>query len=109
MTAEFSNVDRLTDTPIPGRVNAAGGSNPDKKDQGFSKALKDKLKEKLDKDGDHKDELVLSDEQDDDHDREHRSDDSSDEPVQTEPVDEPVENVEGAEAEAPGEHIDLTA
>lgn len=59
MAETFFPVDNLPDTPTSDKVNPTAGSDPNKKEQGFSKALREKMKEKLKKEAHKKDELVL--------------------------------------------------
>ncbi len=109
MSEEFSNVDRVINAPIPGRVNQAEGSDPDRKDQGFSKALKKKMEEKLEEDGDQNDEVILHDEAENDEYREDRPEASSDDSDLEAEIEENDEEDERADLAAPSKHIDLTA
>lgn len=101
MTEEFSSVDRLINAPVPGRVNPAGESNPDKK-QGFAKTLKKKMeKKKKDEDGYEPSELL----QEDDADTVEPDDDPEQKPDPAEHSEKSADTRSGP----PSDHIDLKA
>lgn len=93
----FSSVDNLSGVSTTERVNPADRSNKDKKKNGFSDVLKEKMKEKLDKE---KDLLILQHEESEkEEEQDEKKDDQQDE----------QKHEDDTNQDSSAEHIDLKA
>jgi hypothetical protein len=106
MAESLDPIERLPDTPQNDRVNPTDRSNPEKKDNGFSNALKEKMKERLKKKALDKDEVILEDY--DEH--RHQSDTENAEAGHETPEEAVEETDAGDESDDDTlEHVDLKA
>lgn len=102
MAESLDPIERLPDNKPSDRVNPADRSNPEKKDNGFSSVLKEKMKEKLKEKALQKDEVILDNEPE-----QERQSDLHDEQSDASQVEAAETNDESDEQ--PLEHVDLKA
>ncbi|UCE23376.1 MAG: hypothetical protein JSU74_08715 [Candidatus Zixiibacteriota bacterium] len=102
MTESLDPVEHKPDTPHSDRVNPADRSNPEKKDNGFSNALKEKMKEKLKSKARQQDEVIIDDGDGDDQQSAADKDEYGEQTAE-------ASDVEDDPDDHPPEHVDLKA
>lgn len=102
MTESLDPIERQPEAKNSDRVNPADRSNPEKKDNGFSNALKEKMKEKLKNKGRQQDEVIIEDEPRDDQQSAAEHDESGEQMAEAPEADNDSDD-------RPPEHVDLKA
>lgn len=105
MEDALKKVDSLSNTQPYDTVNPTVRSNPDKKRNGFSNALKEKMKEKLNGEAHHDDEVILENKEEKEDEPKHNQTQSANQPG--EDVDTVNNDEKNNEDDNLLEHVDL--